>query len=98
MVPNIDQVTALIRAVLAIAGTVLTTNGTMSSSLWQQITGVVLMALPIIWSMFVHSDTGKLNAVAAMPEVEKIVVAPTNGTTGAGAAAADTAKPKVVTE
>lgn len=96
--PNLDQILSLLRAVLAILGTVLTTNGTISSSLWQQITGVILMAAPIVWSMFVHSDTGKLNAVAAMPEVEKIVVAPTTADTAAGTAAADTSKPKVVTQ
>jgi hypothetical protein len=96
--PNLDQVTALLRALLAVIGTVLTTNGTVSSSLWQQITGVIILAIPVIWSMFVHSDTGKLNAVAAMPEVAKIVVEPAHADTAAATAAADETKPKVVTQ
>lgn len=96
--PNLDQIMALVRALLAIAGTVLTTNGTVSSSMWQQIVGIVVILVPLVWSMFVHSDTGKLNAVAAMPEVEKIVVDPASRDTAAATAAADTANPKVVAQ
>lgn len=96
--PNLDQVMALVRAVLAIVGTVLTTHGTVNETMWQQIVGVVVILVPLVWSMFVHSDGGKLAAVAAMPEVAKIVVKPAAPDTAAAEAAADTSKPKVVAQ
>lgn len=97
--PNLDQIMSLVRAVLAIAGTILTTHGTVNETMWQQIAGAVIILVPIVWGMFVQSDTAKLKAAAQVDGVEKIVVSPlAHPDTAAGALAADTANPKVVAQ
>lgn len=97
MTPNSDQLLSLLRTLLQIAGTAIVAHGTLgiNGAMWEQISGGVLMLAPVVWSLFVHSDKGKLAAVAAMPDVEKIVVQPT-ASDGAGAALADPSMTKVV--
>jgi hypothetical protein len=64
--PNNDQLMSLLRAILAIIGSVLTTHGTLTSGMWEQISGVVLMAAPMAWGMYVHTESAKVAAVAAL--------------------------------
>lgn len=70
--PNIDQVLALVRALLIVIGTVVTARG-FSAESWSAISGVVVMIIPLVWSMLVHTDAYKLRSVERMPDVQKIV-------------------------
>ena len=99
MTPNTEQLMSLLRAVLQIMGTALVAHGTLgiNAALWEQISGGILMLAPIVWSMFAHTDSAKIAAVAAMPDVEKIVVQP-KAADGVGAALADPAQTKVVSQ
>ncbi len=99
MTPNSDQLLSLLRTLLQIAGTAIVAHGTLgiNGAMWEQISGGILMLAPIVWSMFAHTDSAKIAAVAAMPDVEKIVVQP-KATDGVGAALADPAQTKVVSQ
>lgn len=96
---NTDQMLSLLRTVLQIAGTAIVAHGTLgiNGAMWEQISGAVLLLAPIIWSMYAHTDAANIAKVAAMPDVEKIVVQPT-ATDGAGAALADPTQTKVVSQ
>jgi hypothetical protein len=95
MTPNTDQILSLIRAILQIVGTSLMAKGVVTTADWTTYSGAILMAAPIIWGLLAHTDGAKIAAVAAMPDVEKIVVQPKAGD-GVGAALADPTQPKVV--
>lgn len=99
MTPNSDQLLSLLRTLLQIAGTAIVAHGTLgiNGAMWEQISGGILMLAPIVWSMFAHTDSAKIAAVAAMPDVEKIVVQP-KATDDVGAALADPAQTKVVSQ
>ena len=95
---NQDQMLSLLRTILQIIGTSIVAHGTMgiNGAMWEQISGVVIILAPTVWSMYAHTDTAKLKAVEAMPAVTKITVAPTTADATA-AAAADPSRPKVST-
>jgi hypothetical protein len=61
---NQDQILALVRAVLLIAGTFLVTTasheGVVSDVNWATITGAVLTIIPIAWSMFAHAQNANV--------------------------------------
>ena len=99
MTPNSDQLLSLLRTILQIAGTAIVAHGTLgiNGAMWEQISGAILMIAPTIWSMFVHTDSAKLAAVAALPDVEKIVVQP-QASDGVGKALADPTQTKVVSQ
>ena len=97
MGPNTDQIQSLVRAVLVIAGTILTTKGLVGTADWTTYSGAVLTIAPIVWSMFAHTDSAKLAAVEAMPSVAKITVSPIASETTVAAIAADPTRPKVTT-
>ena len=99
MTPNTDQMLALLRTILQIAGTAIVAHGTLgiNGAMWEQISGAIMIIAPTIWSMYAHTDASKIASVAAMPDVEKIVVQPNAGD-GAGAALADPAQTKVVSQ
>jgi hypothetical protein len=59
--------------------------------------GVVVSGAAVgVWSQLTKTDTAKLAAVAALPDVTKIIVK-TTSTDGVAAAAADPAQPKITT-
>ena len=96
---NQDQFLSLLRTVLQIAGTILVSHGTLgiNGALWEQISGVVIVIGPTIWSMYAHTDAAKIASVTAMPDVKQIVVK-ADAVDGAARAAADPTQPKVVNE
>lgn len=64
---NLDQILSLTRAILAIVGTVLTTHGSMSQQTWELYAGPILAIVPIVWSLYHHSEGQQLKkAVAVM--------------------------------
>lgn len=70
---NNDQLLSLLRTVLQIIGTIIVSHGTLgiNGALWEQISGVVIVIGPTIWSMYAHTDAAKLASVAAMPGPQK---------------------------
>lgn len=93
--PNLDQILSLVRAILVILGSVLVTKGFPQSN-WEAIAGVVVMLVPVVWSMFVHTDAQKLKAVEKLPDVAKIVpVSIPDPNSAVAAAVEDPARVKV---
>lgn len=92
--PNQDQVMGLVRTVLALISGFAIAHG-VSDQTWQLVSGGVLALVPLIWTYFVHTDSAKLAAVEALPDVKKIVVGP-SATDGVEAAVKDATRPKVV--
>lgn len=94
---NSAQVISLLSTLLKFIGTAVVAHGTLgiNGAMWEQISGAVLMLAPVILDMFRHTDGATIAAVAAMPDVEKIVVQPNAGD-GVGAALADPTQAKVV--
>lgn len=94
---NQDQLLSILRAVLQIIGTSIVAHGTLgiNGAMWEQITGAVIMLAPVLWGVAIHTDSAKIAAVTAMPDVKQIVVK-AGAVDGAAQAAADPAQPKVV--
>lgn len=44
-----EALLSTLRTVMAGAGPLLTANGAISNELWQQITGVILFVVPLVW-------------------------------------------------
>jgi hypothetical protein len=70
--PNQDQLLSALRWVLTALGSFLTTNGTVSASTWQQVSGIILTLAPLVWSLFVHTQVQTALAAAAIPGVEPL--------------------------
>lgn len=94
---NTDQMLSLLRTILQIAGTAVVAHGTLgiNGAMWEQISGAVIVIAPTIWAMYSHTDAANIAKVAAIPDVQKIVVS-SQATDGTGAALADPAQTKVV--
>jgi hypothetical protein len=97
---NNTQMLSLLRTVLQMAGTFVMSHsllGSNTNQLWEMISGVLLMVIPTLWSMYAHTDNAMLKNVTAMPDVSKVIVN-RSATDGVADAAADPAQPKVVTQ
>jgi hypothetical protein len=70
MGPNLEQIKSSVRDLLQILGTLLISGKLwgITESNWALITGIIMMLVPFIWSMFVHSEA---NAVAVVAEMKK---------------------------
>jgi hypothetical protein len=75
--PNQEQVMSLVRDALSISGTTLTILGYMNDQQWGAISGVVMMVVPVVWSMFNHTHANAVAVAAAIPDVAEVVVKPT---------------------
>lgn len=64
---NLQQVLSLARTALKVIGTALTTYGTVSTGMWESISGLVILIIPIVWDMFVHTESNAVAIVAALP-------------------------------
>ena len=96
---NTDQLMSLLRTLLQIAGTAIVTHGTLgiNGAMWEQISGAIIMLAPTVWGVLAHTDSAKLAAVEAMPDVTKISVKET-ASDGVANAMADPTRTKVVAE
>jgi len=74
---NQDQVMSIARAVLQIVGTFLISNGIFTEANWGTAAGAILVLVGIGWGMYAQTKANKVAAVAAMPEVAKVVLTPT---------------------
>jgi len=87
---NQDQFMSILRTCITAIGTVLAVyTGVQTQALWGVFSGALIAAAPIAWSMYVHSDAGKVAAVSAMPEVKAITFAHNAGDLAEAAKAAD---------
>lgn len=65
---NIEQVKSAVRWIIATLGPFLIAHGYASEGTLELVGGVVVSLAPLIWSMFVHTDT---NAVAVVDTLAK---------------------------
>jgi hypothetical protein len=111
-IPNpsiIDQAQAasFVRTVFKVAGTALAYRGISvspdvaniltGSEAIQFYTGIIMVAVPMVWDWFVHSLSGKIAAVEALPSVAKVLMVP-NASPAAMAIVRDSNRPKVDAE
>lgn len=94
---NQDQFMSWFRTTLGGVATLAVEHGIVNGQTATAITGVVVGLVPLLWGYFVHTDSGKLAAVEALPGVEKIITGP-DATDGVAAATADRDRPKVVAD
>ena len=74
---NQQQVMSVVRDLLQIVGTFLTTYGIFSQEQWQPIAGGLLMIAPVVWGMLAHTQANAIAVAAAIPDVAKVEVKPT---------------------
>lgn len=91
---NQDQFMSLIRTGLGVAAGFAIAHG-VSDQTWQLIAGIITAVAPLLWGYFAHTDSAKLAAVEALPDVKNIVVKST-ATDGVAEAARDADRPKVI--
>lgn len=103
---NSDQVVMIIRWLLSVGGPVgayLVSRGYPADQITGLQTAIISLcgAVPplvsFIWGYFSHTDSANIKKVEANPGVAQIIIKPT-ATNGTAAAAADPARPKVVTQ
>jgi hypothetical protein len=60
---NHQQILSFIRWVQATIGPILIAKGYVSESTLPMVAGVVVSLVPLVWSMFVHTDTNAIKVV-----------------------------------
>ena len=94
-----DQVLSIVRAVMQIFGAIIATYAAttgITEQAWTTITGAVLMIVPVIWGVYVHSRANIVAAAARLPDVAQVVVCPTPAGVALKAAAGSTPTAQVV--
>ena len=87
---NQDQFMSIVRTFITAIGSVIAVYaGTQTQALWGVISGALIAVAPIAWSMYVHSDEGKVRSVSAMDEVKGITFAHNDNGLAAAAKQAD---------
>lgn len=73
---NQEQFMSIVRNALQIVGTFLTTYGVLQDAAWTPLAGAVLMAAPVLWGIYTHTDA---NAVAVVDKLAKDPASPVAG-------------------
>ena len=73
---NQEQFTAIVRALLQLAGGMLVAGGYATDASWAQVTGAVMTLAGFAWSIWQNRRTALIQKAAALPEVEKVVTKP----------------------
>ncbi len=68
-----DQVLSAVRWVIATGGGYAAGKGWITSDQVVLISGVGIAIVPLVWSIFAHTQTAQLRTVTDMPGVEKII-------------------------
>ena len=92
---NQDQLLGILRIGLAIFLPVLTTKGYVPAGAVTDISSAVIALGVAGWSWGAHTDSAKIAAVAALPDVRKIVTVASPASDAVKAAVADSSQPKV---
>jgi len=90
---NQDQVLSAVRWLVSVGGGYAVGRGWITTDQITYILGAAVAIVPLVFSFMVHTDTAKLKAVEAMPDIAKIVAVP-NASNGVAAAVADPSRPK----
>lgn len=92
---NQDQFLGMLRSLIAVGGGIAVAHGTLNDSQVTQIGGIAASLVPFVWSFFAHTDSAKIAAVTALPDVKKIVTTPVPSNSAVAAAANDPSQTKV---
>ncbi len=95
MYPNQDQVLGLVRNLLALGGGVAIGRGWITGEQLAQIGGLAGGLVPVVWTLFAHTDGAKLAAVAALPDVKKIITVAAPTSDAVKVAVTDSSQPKI---
>ena len=94
---NQDQVMGILRVVVPMVIAYCVAKGWVSTSQAADVGAAVITIGAAVWSGVAHTDSAKIAAVAAMPDVAKVEIKSTAAVGSPGqTAAVDTAQPKVV--
>ncbi|SRR6266478_10228559 len=79
---NQEQVKSFVRWLQATLGPILVSHGYISSSNMEIVAGVVISLVPLVWSIFVHTQTNAVAVVDAIAKdpaspIKAVIVAPT---------------------
>jgi hypothetical protein len=92
---NQDQALGLFRNLLALGGGLAIGKGWLTSDQISLIGGAAGTIIPLVWTFIAHTDSAKIAAAAALPDVKKIVTVPSPASDAVKAAVADVSQPKV---
>ncbi len=93
---NQDQVLGLARNLVAFLGGFAVSRGWFTTEQITMIGGIAAAVIPFVWTLFVHTDSAKIAAVTAMPDIRQVVVnTSAKQDTAASVAASDPLQPKV---
>lgn len=93
---NQDQFLGMLKVIVPSVLTYIVGKGWIPAGSAADIGAGIIAVGAATWSYFSHTDSAKIAAVTAMPDVAKIIVAPTAPPASAAAsAAADSSQPKV---
>jgi hypothetical protein len=92
---NLDQLLGILRVVVPVGTGLLVSQGVIPAGTAADVTTAVLGVGAALWSYFAHTDSAKIAAVAALPDVKKIVTAAFPVNPAVKAAAEDSAQTKV---
>jgi|SRR6267142_688453 len=95
MYPNQDQVLGLVRNLLMLGGGIAVGKGWLTTDQITLIGGAGASIIPLVWTFFAHTDSAKLAAVTALPDVRKIVTVASPTNDAVKAAMNDASQPKV---
>lgn len=93
---NQDQALGLARNLISFLGGIAASRGWFSTEQITMIGGIAAAVVPFVWTMFAHTDSAKIAAVTAMPDIRQVVVnTGAQQDTAASVAASDPLQPKV---
>lgn len=93
---NQDQIYGMLKIIVPSIVTYAVGKGWIPAGSAADIGGAIITLIAAGWSYAAHTDSAKIAAVTAIPEVAKVIVAPTAPPSSAAATAArDTSQPKV---
>lgn len=92
---NQDQFLSFVRNIIGIGGGYAIGRGWLNSEQVTMLGGIAAAIIPFVWSFTAHTDSAKIKAVAALPDIRKIITVPDPKNPDVKAAATDTYQPKV---
>ena len=92
---NQDQLLGILRNALAIGGGYAIGHGYLSADTATLIGGSIVSVAPLVWTYFAHTDSAKIAAVTALPDVKKIITVAVPKNPDVAAAIDDASQPKV---
>lgn len=93
---NQDQILGIVRNAVALLGGIGIGRGWLTAEQVTLLGSIAAAIVPFVWTLFVHTDSAKIAAVTAMPDVGQIRPAPNAAPDSAvSLAALDPNQPKV---